>query len=314
MIMYEMLVGKTPFEGQTYVHLLKNIETTKVRLPKLILKNTSRDCLDLMVRLLQRDPSKRIDFEAFFQHPFVIKRTLKEEEEGGPSTQNQASSSTLNDHVPPDWDPVLPCGSSSDEDLAYSSDDEFVIIFRQKKLPGDTSSTKHGLLGSKTELDEHLLRVSDCIVDLADARACGGLMSDAFYLSTVSLQILDYLISNESTSSVLTTKMDQILKKANEFSLKIEDHETCGSLYGMMFDHALACSKGAAGGELMGQYTHASELYMKSIDQLQFLLNEGYDVTLDNPIRLPKYEKERIRTLILKIKDRKTLCTTNEKL
>lgn len=312
MIMYEMLVGKTPFEGQTYVHLLKNIETTKVRLPKLILKNTSRDCLDLMVRLLQRDPSKRIDFEAFFQHPFIVKGALNEER--GPSTQNQASSSTMTDFVPPHWDSVLPCGSSSDEDLTYSSDDEFVIIFHRKKSHGHTPSTKCGLLRSKTELDEHLLRVSDCIVDLADARACGGLMTDAFYLSTVSLQLLDYLISNESTSSVLTTKMDEILKKANEFSLKIEDPDSCGHLYGIMFDHALACSKGAAGGELVGQYTHAGELYLKSIDLLQFLLNEGYDVTLDNPIRLPEYEKERIRTLILKIKDRKQLCTTNKKL
>eukprot|EP00210_Caulerpa_lentillifera_P005787 g5533.t1 len=309
-IMYEMLVGRTPFEGQTYVHLLKNIETTKVRIPKVILKNTSRSCLDLMVRLLQREPNKRIDFESFFKHPFVTKE-MTGESSSQPSTSEKTQSLPLN------WDTVVQGEASCGEDLAYTSDDEFVIVFRRQN--SDSTAKRAALLEeseqlrSRKELEEHLMRVSDCIIDLAEARAYGGLMSDAFYLSTISLQILEYLISNDSTNSVLSLKLKETLKKANEFSTEIENEAegSCGNLYGLIFDHALACSKGAAGGELVGQYTHAHELYTKSIDLLQFLLNEGYDVNLDNPLRLPKSEKERIHSLISKVDKRKHLCTTN---
>ncbi|KAJ8883855.1 hypothetical protein PR048_015710 [Dryococelus australis] len=31
----------------------------------------SSDCRDLLTKLLQHDPGKRIDYEEFFQHPFL---------------------------------------------------------------------------------------------------------------------------------------------------------------------------------------------------------------------------------------------------
>lgn len=69
-ILYECLFGKAPYSSKSVEELLTKIkQKEKICIPK----NTkiSPECRDLLVRLLQHEPSKRIAFQEFFNHPFL---------------------------------------------------------------------------------------------------------------------------------------------------------------------------------------------------------------------------------------------------
>ena len=68
--MYECLFGKAPYKSETLDELLIKVRSeTPILIP-----NSSRIsdfCQDLLAQCLQRDPTKRIEFEDFFRHPFL---------------------------------------------------------------------------------------------------------------------------------------------------------------------------------------------------------------------------------------------------
>lgn len=69
-ILYECLFGKAPYSSGTFHELAEKIKCDK----KIIIPNgihLSQNCRDLLSRLLERNPDKRISFEDFFSHPFV---------------------------------------------------------------------------------------------------------------------------------------------------------------------------------------------------------------------------------------------------
>ncbi|CAF0883428.1 unnamed protein product [Didymodactylos carnosus] len=69
-ILYECLFGRPPFVCLTVQDLVETIKSNEpIDIPADARITT--DCRDLLTRLLQRDPTKRIRFEAFFRHPFV---------------------------------------------------------------------------------------------------------------------------------------------------------------------------------------------------------------------------------------------------
>jgi serine/threonine protein kinase len=68
-VLFEMLTGHTPYNGQNHLDLIRNIDLAPVKMP------TKPPCLSpvatsLLKGLLQRNPKERMSFEAFFQHPF----------------------------------------------------------------------------------------------------------------------------------------------------------------------------------------------------------------------------------------------------
>lgn len=77
--MYECLFGKAPYKSETLEQLLIKIQSEA---PIVIPRSTriSESCRDLLTRCLERDPSKRIDFEDFFQHDFLDLEHLPSEE------------------------------------------------------------------------------------------------------------------------------------------------------------------------------------------------------------------------------------------
>ncbi|PIK58728.1 putative serine/threonine-protein kinase ULK3, partial [Apostichopus japonicus] len=78
-IMYECLFGEAPYASRTYAELAEKISSQKpIEIPTAIA--ISDNCRDLLVRLLQRDPNDRIDFEAFFSHPFIDLEHMPSEE------------------------------------------------------------------------------------------------------------------------------------------------------------------------------------------------------------------------------------------
>ncbi|XP_060780145.1 serine/threonine-protein kinase ULK3 isoform X2 [Neoarius graeffei] len=69
-ILYEALFGRAPFASRSYAELEEKIRSDKpIELPPGA--RVSRDCRDLLLRLLERDPDSRISFNEFFLHPFV---------------------------------------------------------------------------------------------------------------------------------------------------------------------------------------------------------------------------------------------------
>uniref|UniRef100_A0A8C5JYZ3 non-specific serine/threonine protein kinase n=1 Tax=Jaculus jaculus TaxID=51337 RepID=A0A8C5JYZ3_JACJA len=69
-ILYEALFGQPPFASRSFSELEEKIRSNRViELP--LRPPLSRDCRDLLQRLLERDPSHRISFQDFFAHPWV---------------------------------------------------------------------------------------------------------------------------------------------------------------------------------------------------------------------------------------------------
>ncbi|KAM5240171.1 serine/threonine-protein kinase ULK3 isoform 2-T2 [Hipposideros larvatus] len=66
----EALFGRPPFASRSFTELEEKIRSNWViELP--LRPPLSRDCRDLLQRLLERDPSRRISFQDFFTHPWV---------------------------------------------------------------------------------------------------------------------------------------------------------------------------------------------------------------------------------------------------
>lgn len=69
-ILYEALFGRAPFASRSYSELEEKIRSNQpIELPPGA--NVSKDCRDLLLRLLERNPDARITFAEFFTHPFV---------------------------------------------------------------------------------------------------------------------------------------------------------------------------------------------------------------------------------------------------
>ncbi|CAF3804076.1 unnamed protein product [Adineta steineri] len=71
-IMYQCLTGKAPFQAQT-PQALKLYYEKNVNLSPAIPPTTSPELADLITRILKRNPKERIDYEEFFNHPFLKK-------------------------------------------------------------------------------------------------------------------------------------------------------------------------------------------------------------------------------------------------
>nr|XP_046266647.1 serine/threonine-protein kinase ULK3 isoform X2 [Scatophagus argus] len=69
-ILYETLFGRAPFASRSYAELEEKIRSNQpIELPPGA--RVSKDCRDLLLRLLERNPDARITFAEFFTHPFV---------------------------------------------------------------------------------------------------------------------------------------------------------------------------------------------------------------------------------------------------
>eukprot|EP00064_Thunnus_orientalis_P007006 superscaffoldBa00000754_g7025 len=66
----EAMFGRAPFASKSYAELEEKIRSNQpIELPPGA--RVSKDCRDLLLRLLERNPDARITFAEFFTHPFV---------------------------------------------------------------------------------------------------------------------------------------------------------------------------------------------------------------------------------------------------
>ena len=64
-----MMFGKTPFDAKNYDDLKKKVKIqsgSKLRFPKDI--PISKECKDILIKLLQYNPKNRIEWKDFFNH------------------------------------------------------------------------------------------------------------------------------------------------------------------------------------------------------------------------------------------------------
>ena len=308
MILFEMLVGKPPFEGQNYIQLLHNIETKPLKIPKSVAKDVSKDCLDLLVKLLQRDAHKRIDFDTFFQHPFIRDAPCAE------------SAIETRPHVacPPPCTASLPfvaeepdhqdLAIGEDEEFHYTVEDDFVVVNRAGSDDGSTSEAKR----DDILCTSRLLRIADWAMEAADMAAS---KSQAFCRSLVSVQIIQHLVEKATPARPeLLNKLQGALQKSKAISERLTQTEVTkkcrvSQIYAVFKEGALVCAQKAAADELCGQYYDSCENYARSTELLTFLVEEGSGVTLDPPFKLKSSEREKLKNLINAINERKEKCT-----
>ncbi|KAH0465463.1 hypothetical protein IEQ34_005566 [Dendrobium chrysotoxum] len=76
-ILFQLVVGKTPFTGSTQLQLLQNIvKSNDVHFPPE--SNLSHECIHLCKKLLRQNPVERVSFEEFFNHPFLSQQKSDE--------------------------------------------------------------------------------------------------------------------------------------------------------------------------------------------------------------------------------------------
>ena len=72
-IVYLMIVGKHPFEGDTLETLFDNIKNKKLNLYELIKLNCSDESKDFIIKCLNKDYTKRITTAQCLEHPWINK-------------------------------------------------------------------------------------------------------------------------------------------------------------------------------------------------------------------------------------------------
>lgn len=74
--LYVLLSGYEPFYGETEKELVKDNKECKVDYPESDWKTVSIEGQDLVEKMLQRDPTRRITAIAALSHPWITRRAM----------------------------------------------------------------------------------------------------------------------------------------------------------------------------------------------------------------------------------------------
>ena len=179
-IFFELLVGKPPFTGQNPMHLLRNINRSDARVPSVVAKGLSPECVDLLKKLLRKHPAERMEFHEFFNHPFfgggVFERGRATQSDYGNPTESLTPPVTIGGlNGGKSFDPSIPHLPFHSNDSDYSDSDRFddpggieIDVGRQERFgernepktsssPREiktSSSWKKGLVGLRNSLEK----------------------------------------------------------------------------------------------------------------------------------------------------------------
>ena len=219
-ILYECLFGKAPYSSRTFKELIDKIITNKkIEIP--INTKISSDCRDFLLKCLDRDVTKRIDFNDFFNHPFV-------DLEHKPSPENMAKATEL-----------LNLAVNFDTCKEYKEALNCYIEGLQYLVPNmhtELDAVKRGTMRRK--IQEYLRRTEE-VKSLLDPDA----RSNSLSLRMPSLQVtntsaqreeiqcnLPELIKLVSTTPQIMTGIDiaqsaELYKKEGNYSISLEKYE-----------------------------------------------------------------------------------------
>ncbi|XP_008244197.1 PREDICTED: serine/threonine-protein kinase ATG1a isoform X2 [Prunus mume] len=229
-ILFQLVTGKPPFDGNCQLQLFQNILTsTGVRFPQGALEELHADCVDLCRSLLRQNPVERLSFTEFFNHKF-----LREASQTESAPQNVEHTSLL-----------PPLKSMVEQSNSSVSDKRKKL---QRKDCGSTSSTRsvQGLvqdvacdrlrksINQDPNIQDHL-RVSDSMESIEKDYVMvnphfASMESFSYYLET-SLQL-----NSTTRASISGSKQNDhdisVAKKTEEqatSSIGVESSQTCGS-------------------------------------------------------------------------------------
>uniref|UniRef100_A0A8C9TT56 non-specific serine/threonine protein kinase n=1 Tax=Scleropages formosus TaxID=113540 RepID=A0A8C9TT56_SCLFO len=155
-VIYQCLVGKPPFQANSPQDLRMFYEKNKTLVPN-IPRETSPQLSDLLLGLLQRNQKDRMDFDAFFSHPFLeptstIKKSCPVPVPACPSSVSDGScgSSPSCHYVSP---PSLPDMQTLPEDVLSSPPLGPPNYLQLSKESGGSTSSKN----SSSDTDDFVL-------------------------------------------------------------------------------------------------------------------------------------------------------------
>lgn len=76
-ILFEMITGKPPYKAKNLKHLIE-ISKIPISLPPIYVNNISKECYDLLMKLLDINKYSRINWEDYFRHKFLQTNKLQE--------------------------------------------------------------------------------------------------------------------------------------------------------------------------------------------------------------------------------------------
>ncbi|XWS31960.1 hypothetical protein CRYUN_Cryun23aG0120200 [Craigia yunnanensis] len=77
-ILFQLVTGKPPFDGNNQLQLFQNIlRSTELQFPEGALEELHPDCVDLCRSLLRHNPVERLTFREFFNHKFLGESSKK---------------------------------------------------------------------------------------------------------------------------------------------------------------------------------------------------------------------------------------------
>lgn len=80
-ILFQLVTGKPPFDGNNQYQLFQNIlASNELQFPQDVLSGLHPDCIDLCRSLLRRNPVERLAFDGFFNHNFLAMPRTSESE------------------------------------------------------------------------------------------------------------------------------------------------------------------------------------------------------------------------------------------
>ncbi|XP_034202883.1 serine/threonine-protein kinase ATG1a isoform X2 [Prunus dulcis] len=229
-ILFQLVTGKPPFDGNCQLQLFQNILTsTGLRFPQGALEELHADCVDLCRSLLRQNPVERLSFTEFFNHKF-----LREASQAESAPRNVEHTS------------LLPPLKSMVEQSNSSVSDKRKML--QRKDCGSTSSTRsvQGLvqdvacdrlrksINQDPNIQDHL-GVSDSMESIEKDYVMvnphfASMESFSYYLET-SLQL-----NSTTRASISGSKQNDrdisVAKKTEEqatSSIGVESSQTCGS-------------------------------------------------------------------------------------
>eukprot|EP00892_Ulva_mutabilis_P006893 jgi/Ulvmu1/4576/UM002_0304.1 len=206
-MMFEMLVGHVPFSGNNIVHLKKVIDSNEAFLPFDRRDQLSPACQDLVKRLLQKDPNRRLSFEAFFTHPFLSGQPLRGLPQGtsGPEilVEEPSSSAIEDDYVilsiptPAATQKHTLAGGRSSQAPKHSREDVRAQFESDSTEAKDADMFLHEHASSMPrDLGEPqlLYMMALCVAEVADWKLVNSSPAAAIKLSMLSCSILDSLL------------------------------------------------------------------------------------------------------------------------
>ncbi|TXG63130.1 hypothetical protein EZV62_010124 [Acer yangbiense] len=136
-ILFQLVTGKPPFDGNNQLQLFQNILTsTELQFPVGALEDLHPDCVDLCRSLLRQNPVERITFKEFFTHKFLGElRQAIDVEQAFPVPQMESVIEQFNSSIPEE----RPASSRNPKSACSSIRDKIVLHMKDR---GNTSSTK----------------------------------------------------------------------------------------------------------------------------------------------------------------------------